>query len=189
MADKKLQAKGSPKAQNSGAQESKAEPLTPAAAQLAAFEGAMKLFHARKLAEARTLYLEAAQGPGSDVAQRARLHISMCERRLEKPSLHLTGVEELYNYGVAMVNMRNAAEARQHLEKALALAPNSDHIHYALATALALSGDAVGAQENLRIAIELEPRNRALARQDTDFAALANQPGFRSLLYPEKKSW
>ena len=28
-----------------------------------------------------------------------------------------------------------------------------------------------------------------IARQDADFAHLANQPPFDSLLYPEKKSW
>ena len=43
--------------------------------------------------------------------------------------------------------------------------------------------------ENLRRAIELEPRNRIIARQDADFAPLANQPPFDALLYPEKKSW
>jgi hypothetical protein len=35
----------------------------------------------------------------------------------------------------------------------------------------------------------LEPRNRLIARQDADFAPLANQSVFRSLLYPEKKAW
>ncbi|MEO8597276.1 MAG: hypothetical protein ABI759_28415 [Candidatus Solibacter sp.] len=186
MADKnKLQVTRSPKAHDSG----KAEALTPAAAQLAAYEGAMRLFHTRQLAEARTLFRQAASGPGSDVAQRARLHISMCDRRLEQTAVTLGSVDEMYNYGVALLNQRNAAEARMHLEKALGLAPNSDHIYYALALALALSGDAAGAHEKLRVAIELEPRNRAMARQDPDFASLANQAAFRALLYPEKKSW
>ena len=42
---------------------------------------------------------------------------------------------------MALINARNFAEARTHLEKALAIAPGSDHIHYALALAQALSGD------------------------------------------------
>ena len=69
------------------------------------------------------------------------------------------------------------------------MAPGADHIHYALALAQALGGDFPAAYENLRRAIELEPRNRIIARQDADFAQLANQPPFDRLLYPEKKGW
>jgi Flp pilus assembly protein TadD len=69
------------------------------------------------------------------------------------------------------------------------MSPAADHIHYALALAQALDGDLSSAHQNLKRAIELEPRNRLIARQDADFAPLANQPPFDSLIYPEKKSW
>jgi tetratricopeptide (TPR) repeat protein len=158
--------------------------------QLSSFEAAMKLFHARKLKDAREKFVEAETGPERDVAQRARLHIAMCDRRLQRTTVHLGSAEDYYNYGVALINTRNVAEARTHLEKALQIAPGSDHIHYALALAQALSGDVVNAYENLRRAIELEPRNRIIARQDADFVPLAHQPPFDALLYPEKKnSW
>jgi Tfp pilus assembly protein PilF len=88
-----------------------------------------------------------------------------------------------------LINTRNVTEARVHLEKALEIAPDADHVHYALALALALGGDPKRAYESLRRAIELEPRNRIIARQDQDFAPLAHQPPFDALLYPEKKSW
>ncbi len=157
--------------------------------QLAAFEAAMKLFHARKLKEARDLFISAAAGPERDVAQRARLHTAMCDRRLEQTTVAPVTAEECYNYGVALINTRNFAEARVHLQRGLEIAPQADHIHYALALAQALSGDAPAAYESLKRAIELEPRNRLIARQDADFAAIANQPPFDGLLYPEKKGW
>jgi tetratricopeptide (TPR) repeat protein len=158
--------------------------------QLDSFEAGMKLFHARKLKDAREQFVEAEAGPERDVAQRARLHIAMCDRRLQKAIVHLGSAEDYYNYGVALLNARNVAEARTHLEKALQIAPGADHIHYALAVAQALSGDVVNAFENLRRSIELEPRNRIIARQDADFGPLAHQSPFESLLYPEKKnSW
>lgn len=159
---------------------------TPVPTQLAAFEAAMKLFHARQLTEARVLFQQAAIGAERDIAQRAQLHIVMCDRRLQQTKVTFGTAEECYNYGIALINARNFAEARTHLEKALAIAPGADHIHYALALAQAHSGDMAGAHENLRRAIELEPRNRMMARQDADFAPLANQSVFRSLLYPEK---
>jgi tetratricopeptide (TPR) repeat protein len=163
--------------------------ISHAAKQLAAFEAAMKHFHARKFKEARDLFQEAAGGPERDVAQRSRLHTAMCDRRLQQaPPLDLGSAEEHYNYGVAMINVRNVVEARAHLEKAMQLAPGEEHIHYALALAQGLSGDFANAHENLRIAIELEPRNRMIARQDADFAPLAHQSTIHALLYPEKKS-
>jgi tetratricopeptide (TPR) repeat protein len=157
--------------------------------QLAGFEAAMKQFHARNFKAARDLFEQAAQGPERDVAQRAKLHISMCDRRLQQDVVTLGSAEEYYTYGVAMLNARKLTEARTSLEKAVSLDPAADHMYYALAGAQALTGDLIGAHESLKRAIEMEPRNRMAARQDSDFAPLANQPPFDSLLYPEKKSW
>ncbi|MGD1074155.1 MAG: tetratricopeptide repeat protein [Bryobacteraceae bacterium] len=157
--------------------------------QLATFESAMRLFNSRLFEEARDLFQQAVDGPERDVAQRARLHIAMCDRRLSREAPALRSADDYYNYAVALINIRNLTEARQHLERALEIAPGADHIHYALALAQALGGDLPGAHENLRRAIEIEPRNRILARQDADFAPLANQPPFDALLFPEKKNW
>ena len=157
--------------------------------QLGSFEAAMKLFHARDLKRAREVFLQAAEGPERDVANRARLHMAMCDRRLEHAAPNLRSAEEYYTYGVAEINARNVAEARAHLEQALRLAPGADHIYYALALAQALGGDLASAHENLKRAIELDSRNRIMARQDADFAPLANQPPFDVLLYPERKGW
>lgn len=159
------------------------------AGQLANFEAGMKLFHARQFKEARDLFALAMRGSERDIANRAQLHLAMCDRRLQQITVSLGSAEDYYNYGVALINSRNLLEARAHLEKALELSPAADHVHYALALAQALAGDLVNAQQNLKRAIELEPRNRLIARQDADFAPLANQPPFDALIYPEKKSW
>jgi len=157
--------------------------------QFTSFEAGMKLFHARQFKQARELFAHAIRGPERDVANRAQLHLAMCDRRLQQITVSLGSAEDYYNYGVALINSRNLPEARAHLEKALEMSPSADHVHYALALAQALSGDFVNAQQNLKRAIELEPRNRLIARQDADFAPLANQPPFDALIYPEKKSW
>jgi tetratricopeptide (TPR) repeat protein len=157
--------------------------------QFTSFEAAMKFFHVRQFAEARDLFALAARGPERDVSNRAQLHLAMCERRLQQVTVILGSAEDYYNYGVALINSRNLREARTHLEKALEMSPGADHVHYALALAQALDGDMANAQQHLKRAIELEPRNRLIARQDADFAPLANQPPFDALLYPEKKTW
>ncbi len=160
-----------------------------AAKQLDTFEAAMRLFHLRQLPGARQLFETAASGPELDVAQRARLHMAMCDRRLQQPVLELHSAEDCYNYGIALINLRRVAEARTYLEQALEMEPGKDHVYYALALAQALGGDMAGAHASLKRAIELEPRNRIVARQDADFAHLATQAPFDSLLYPEKKNW
>jgi tetratricopeptide (TPR) repeat protein len=160
-----------------------------ASQQLTNFEAASKLFHLRKFREARDLFLKAAEGPERDVAHRAQLHATMCSRRLDQPEVRCESAEDYYNYGVALLNTRKVDEARAHLERSLEMAPDSDHVHYALALVDALSGDAAGAHDHLKRAIELDPKNRLMARQDADLAALSGQPQFQALLYPGKKSW
>jgi hypothetical protein len=58
----------------------------------------------------------------------------------------------------------------------------ADHVLYALAACQSLGGDLQPAYENLKRAIELQPRNRLAARRDPDFAAIAGHPAFARLL-------
>ena len=155
-------------------------------AQLKTFEQAVRLFHNRKFSDARELFVKTITGPNREMAHNAELHIRMCDRRLEKAVVDLKTAEEHYNYGIAMINARNMGEAQQHLEAGLRLEPQADHILYALALCKCLVGDMEGAHENLKRAIDLEPRNRISARQDADFAAFTNHPQMQQLLYPDK---
>jgi len=76
--------------------------------------------------------------------------------------------------------------ARRHLDRALAMEPEGEHILFTLALCCGLVGDGAGACENLKRAIALEPKNRILARQDPEFSALAQQlPALRALLTSE----
>ena len=162
------------------------EARAAAQAQLKSFEQAVRLFHARKFAEARELFVKASSGPNREMAHNAILHIRMCDRRLEKPAVNLKTAEEHYNYAVAMINTRNLADAQHHLEAALAIEPKADHVLYALALAKGLAGDIDGAHDYLKRAIDLEPRNRISARQDADFATFSSQPQIQQLLFPDK---
>ena len=163
-----------------------AEARNAAQAQLKFFEQAVRLFHARKFAEAREQFEKAQGGPNREMAHNAELHIRMCDRRLDQPAVDLKTAEDHYNYAVTMINARNLPEAHQHLESALKLEPQADYVLYALALCKGLAGDLDGAHDNLKRAIELEPRNRIAARQDADFALFSDQPQMQQLLFPEK---
>lgn len=154
--------------------------------QLEVFETAIRLFHARKFREAREHFLAARNGSDRGIMHKADLHTRMCDRRLEEQAVVLSTPDEHYDYAVTLINERKLSPARQHLMKALEQQPQADHIYYALALCDGLGGDLQGAYENLRRAIEIHPRNRIAARQDADFAGLANQPPLDRLIFPEK---
>ena len=165
-------------------------PAAPPAAgrsQMDSFEEGMRLFHARHFRQARELFAAAMDGPDRAVAHRADLQVRMCERRLETPAVVLKTPDDHYNYAVTLINSRDLAAAREHLRTALDADPSADHVLYALAACQSLAGDLPGAYENLKRAIDLQPRNRLAARQDPDFAALVDQPAFARLLYPDRK--
>jgi tetratricopeptide (TPR) repeat protein len=157
-------------------------------AQYKAFERGIQLFHKRNFREAKEMFQKATEGPSLEVASNAKSHIRMCERRLAAPAPKPQSAEEHYNYGVALMNLRQLGEARRHLNIALEMEPRADHVHYAMGVCLALSGDPPGAYDSLKRAIELQPRNRMVAIQDSDLEGVSNNPRINPLLYPERYS-
>lgn len=155
-------------------------------AQYEQFEDAIKLFNAQNFHDAREIFRKALSGPHRQIAYNAELHVRMCDRRLEKPALQLKTLEDHYNYAITQMNARNLDMARQHLETALQLDSRADHVYYALALCHGWGGDLQSAYENLKRAIELQPRNRIAAQQDADFAGIAHQPPLNRLLFPDK---
>lgn len=165
------------------------QPQSAARAQMLAFEQAVRLFSERKFEQACELFATVVKGPASDVADKARSYYQVCERRIGKSEPKLQSAEDHFNYGVERLNALDPAQARQHFARALALEPDADHILFTMALACGLSGDGEGACENLKRAIELQPQNRVLARQDPEFTALAQHlPGLRALLHRDPSS-
>ena len=160
----------------------------PQRSQMEFFGEGVRLFHARQLGEAKELFLAASSGPDRAVSHRAGLHARMCDSRLESSSVVLSTPDDHYNYAITLINSRNFAAAQEHLRAALAAEPSADHVLYALAACQGLTGDLQGAYENLKRAIDLQPRNRLAARHDPDFAPFAGHTAFARLLYPDKKN-
>jgi tetratricopeptide (TPR) repeat protein len=160
--------------------------LVESSRQLEAFDEAMRAFHAGKYAPALELFQRAESGPGREVAHSARLHARMCVQRMVKPDLSLQTPDDHYNYAVALINERRLDQAEKHLLLAMAQAPGGDHLFYALALCRGLAGDMEGAYANMKRAMELQPRNKAIARNDPDFTDIGQRPPLARLLYPER---
>src|SRR5215467_5853946 len=157
-------------------------------AQLKLYDEALALFHQQKFARAKQELEKVLEGPSKELADRARIHLRIATQRMNPPTeQNPRSAEELYQRGVAMMNIGRWDDAREALLKARKAAPKADHIHYALAALDCLTGEADSAMANLKVAIELRSENRYHARNDEDFAFLQEDPRFTELLYPEKE--
>ena len=117
-----------------------------------------------------------------ELLERARLYLRVCERETaNRPAGPRTPQERIYAATVAL-NAGDGNGALDHLRQALADDPENDHGHYIMAVALTDKGQHAEAIDFLRQAIELNPDNRSLARQDPDLAVLRETDGCRDLL-------
>lgn len=121
--------------------------------------------------------------PGEqELLERARLYLRVCERETERlPPAPKTAAERVYAATVAL-NSGDHAGALDHLQRALAEDPDSDHAHYTMAVALGMRGRPDEALTHLRRAVALNPDNRAIAREDPDLESIRNHHQFGQAL-------
>lgn len=151
------------------------------------YEEAMRHFNKQSFRRAKEGFEKVVAGPSRELAERARVHLAICQQRLQRPApVHLRRPDDHYHYAVSLINFGRYEEARAHLEKARRQAPKADYIYYALASVAALTGEADEALEHLAQAIKLRPENRYHARNDADFRLLEDDSRFQELLYPER---
>lgn len=156
------------------------EPAAPRSQQ-EIYSEAMRAFWAGDYEQAMALFEQAASGRDISVAESARMHIRMCQRRLEAAQNALKTPEEHYLYAVSLMNAQQYGEARPHLEKAVAADPRPDY-HYALALTLGMLGNIDAAAASLRNAIEADAAFRKMAKNDPDFAPLLENAIIRETL-------
>ncbi len=117
-----------------------------------------------------------------ELHERSALFLRVCERETAKrPPAPQTVQERVYAATVAL-NAGDHATAFDHLRRALADSPDSDHAHYIMAVALVSQGQTPEALGHLKRSIELNPDNRAFARNNPDLDDVREDEGFRELL-------
>ena len=143
----------------------------------------MQFFSRRSYADAAPLFREVAKGPAVHVADKARSYEEICLRQMARHAVEFRTAEDHFYFAVERLGAQDLKQAQAHLMDALLLQPEGDHILYTMALCCGFSGDGNGACENLKRAIDLDPRNRVMARQDSEFTSLARQfPALRALL-------
>jgi len=119
-----------------------------------------------------------------EIHERARLYLKVCEREMAAaPSGPQTPEERLLSATVAL-NSGDYDGALALLRRIQAEDAENDHAEYMLAVIAAAREDEATSLDHLKRAIELNPENRALARQDGDFENLRASETFRALVEP-----
>jgi len=145
------------------------------------FETALGHFRKQQYEKAASFFEKVATSSVREMAERARMHLRLCEQKNLQPSAPKTA-EDFYLRGIAALNSREAELAIEYFNKSDKMAPNQEHVHYALAAAHGLRGNSDAALMHLQKAIELRPANRVQARLDEDFQPLAADPRFGRLV-------
>jgi len=153
------------------------------AAAVKEFDAAVRFLRRQRYDKAKEIFEKLTSSSVSEVAARAQVYLRRCEQKLTSGGRApaAKSAEEYYNLGVIALNARALDLAAEHLSKADKLAPDQEHVRYALAAVHTLQGNTDAALEHLRAAIKLRPNNRARARRDEDFRSLVADPRFRKL--------
>jgi tetratricopeptide (TPR) repeat protein len=149
------------------------------------YEAGLKALHERKFEKAKGLFEKVITGPSKELADRAAMHLNICNQNLNRAGTSFKSPEEHYDYAISLTNSGDYDGARTHLERLQKQNPTADYVWYGLAALDALQGRAIEAMKNLEQAIRLNAANRIQARNDTDFQGLFDDPRFTELLYPE----
>lgn len=161
------------------------DPSMDPKAQTELFAKAMKAFQSCDYRKAKGLFELVAAGPVLSVNESALMYARMCESRIGAERTEPKTAEELYNFGVGLMNDKRYGEAIGFLARSIAV-EETPHALYAHTLAAGYSGDFDAASRSLRRALELDPSTRTLARNDADFHPLLQNPVIRETLTAER---
>jgi tetratricopeptide (TPR) repeat protein len=151
------------------------------------YAAAMKLFGQQKFERAKPLLEKVCLLPYRELAERASMHLSTCNARLDHQQGKPQSAEDYYHHAIVKLNVAQYQEAEELLAKALRGGAKGAHVAYALACLRAQTHDHDAALVHLKEAIRMDPSCRMLARQDRDFEPLMEDPRFTEVLYPEAR--
>lgn len=151
---------------------------------LRAFEQAVKMFNRRQFAEAKAMFEDLRpRFPNEvEIISRAQTFIQVCDQKLAHTPTLPRNADELYDRGVFALNIGDFSQARTFFEKALRLRPDEPHLLYSLAATHAQTGSHDQAIAYLSRSIQIQPRFRSQALNDSDFSVLRENKQFLALL-------
>jgi tetratricopeptide (TPR) repeat protein len=153
---------------------------------LQSYESGLRAMQEHKFDKAKPHFQKILAGPSKELADRATVHLNICNQHLEKSTAtQFKTAEEHFDYAVSLMNVGDYVTAREHLEKLLKQNAKADYVIYGLAALECLTGHVEDSLRHLDEALHLNAQLRFQARNDSDFQNLAEDPRFTELLYPD----
>ncbi|MGA2923241.1 MAG: hypothetical protein ABSE28_19225 [Candidatus Sulfotelmatobacter sp.] len=150
------------------------------------YETGLRALQEHKFDKAKPMFQKVLAGGSKELADRAAIHLSICNQHLERSTTtQFKTIEEHFDYAVSLMNVGDYVTAREHIEKLIQQAPKTDFVIYGLAALDCLTGHVEDSLKHLDEALRLNASLRYQARNDTDFHNLAEDPRFTELLYPD----
>jgi tetratricopeptide (TPR) repeat protein len=150
-----------------------------------AYQTGLQLLQEGKFEKARAIFEKLVASGPTEVLERCRVYLSVCNDKLRQSTRRFDTPEEQYDYAVSLFNTGDYEEAREQFDSILRKEPAADYAFYGLAALESMTGQTEECLAHLGRAIQLNPRNRIQARTDTDFHDMIDDPRFTELLYPE----
>jgi tetratricopeptide (TPR) repeat protein len=152
---------------------------------LQSYEQALKLLQTQKFDKARALFERVIESGISELADRAKVNVNICNQQLDQIQNTFQTSEEHYDFAVSLMNLGDFVTAREHFEALSTERPSLDYVWYGLAVLECLTGRPTESLQHLAEAVRLNPGNRFQARNDSDFRNMSDDPRFTELLYPD----
>ena len=153
---------------------------------LQSYESGLRAMQEHKFDKAKPHFQKVLTGPSKELADRATVHLNICNQHLERTAAtQFKTAEEHFDYAVSLMNVGDYVTAREHLDKLLKQNPKADYVTYGLAALDCLTGHVEDSLSHLDDALRLNPQLRFQARNDSDLQNLAEDPRFTELLYPD----
>ncbi len=153
---------------------------------IAAYERGLKAMQRRDFRGAATAFTSVLEEfPAErELHDRCRLYLQVCARETVPQAPRPSTPDELVY--AATVALNNAAhdESLGHLRQAIGQDADDERAHYMLAVVYAQTDQLDLAVTHLERAVELEPENRLVARQEPDFESLREHERVQQLLEP-----
>lgn len=151
---------------------------------LAAYEQGMNALQRRDYdaAAAAFRHLLSAYPRETEIQERARVYLNVCERHLQAPAPAPQTIPDRIYAATLAINGGRYDEAERVLASVIEEAPDHDHAYFMLAVARTGRGLSDGALAALTRAVALNPENRIVARHDPDLASLRVLPQFQRLV-------
>ncbi len=117
-----------------------------------------------------------------EIIARSQMYLQVCTQKLAHLPSTPRNADELYDQGVYALNLGDFSQAKNFFEKALRMKPEEPHLLYSLAAAHAQTGAHDQALDYLKRTIQIQPRYRTQALNDSDFSELRENKQFLELL-------